>query len=107
MMDRPRTVQIHPADNVAVATELLPAGEQLIVGDAALTLSQDVPPGHKIAMRRVARGEPIIKYGFPIGRATDDIEPGSWVHSHNLSTGLSGLQDYAYAPGSTPPPYTG
>lgn len=103
-MDRPRTVQIHPSDNVAVATELLPAGERLIVGEQPLTLSQEVPPGHKIAMRRVARGEPIIKYGFPIGRATDDIEAGSWVHSHNLSTGLSGMQEYTYAPAPNPSP---
>lgn len=54
--------------------------------------------GHKYALRNIAKGEEIIKYGFPIGFATEDIEEGEHVHSHNLKTLLSGLKEYSYNP---------
>lgn len=54
--------------------------------------------GHKYALRDIQKGEPIIKYGFPIGVATDDIKCGEQVHSHNLKTALSGTLEYTYTP---------
>ena len=54
--------------------------------------------GHKYALRNIKKDEKIIKYGFPIGIATEDIEENSHVHSHNLKTLLSGLNDYTYNP---------
>lgn len=54
--------------------------------------------GHKYAIRDIQKGEPIIKYGFPIGVATDDIKCGEQVHSHNLKTALSGTLEYTYTP---------
>lgn len=54
--------------------------------------------GHKYAVRDIQKGEPIIKYGFPIGVATDDIKCGEQVHSHNLKTALSGTLEYTYTP---------
>jgi altronate hydrolase len=54
--------------------------------------------GHKVALRDIKKGEPVIKYGFPIGEATEDIPMGGHVHSHNLHTLLSGAHDYAYRP---------
>ncbi len=54
--------------------------------------------GHKYALREIKNGEEIIKYGFPIGISTEDIDENAHVHSHNLKTLLSGLKDYAYKP---------
>lgn len=106
-MSRSHTVQIHPQDNVVVAVEPLPPGLSIQVNDTVLELSEEIPAGHKIALRRIAAGEAVVKYGFPIGLATTAIEAGSWVHSHNLSTGLSGLQEYRYDPVPAPAPCTG
>lgn len=69
-------VLIHPSDNVEVNLE----------------------NGHKYACRKIKKGEPVIKYGFPIGYAQTDIEIGEHVHTHNLKSALSGLEDYSYDP---------
>lgn len=71
-------VVIHPADNVQVSLE----------------------NGHKYARRAIGAGEAVIKYGFPIGVATQDIAAGAHVHSHNLKTALGGVREYTYAPKS-------
>ena len=54
--------------------------------------------GHKYALRDIKEGENIIKYGFPIGHATENIAKGSHVHSHNVKTNLSGNLEYTYNP---------
>ena len=54
--------------------------------------------GHKYALRDIAAGENIIKYGNPIGHATQDIKCGEHVHSHNVKTNLSGNIEYKYEP---------
>lgn len=54
--------------------------------------------GHKYARRAIRKGQPVIKYGFPIGIATADIAAGERVHCHNLRTALGGARDYAYTP---------
>ena len=69
-------LRIHPADNVAV----------------------DVSTGHKVAVCDIAAGENVIKYGFPIGHATEDIKKGDAVHTHNLKTNLNEKLTYTYAP---------
>lgn len=74
------TVIINAADNVCVALNT----------------------GQKYALKNIARGQAVIKYGFPIGEATKDIASGELVHSHNLKTGLEGLRDYSYAPADCP-----
>ena len=95
----PQTVlQIDPRDDVAVALSALSAGDAVAQD---VTATAEIPAGHKVALRAIAKGEPVRKYGWPIGHATADIAAGDHVHSHNLATGLSGLEDYAYAP--TPP----
>lgn len=106
-MLKPQTVRIHPSDNVVVATEPLSAGTTVEVDGQRLALSTDVPAGHKIAVAPLAAGESVIKYGFPIGRVTAPVEPGEWVHSHNLATGLSGKQAFEYHPVPPPPPHAG
>jgi len=66
---------------------------------------QEIILGHKIAVRKIRRGEDVIKYGYPIGEATADIDEGEWVHSHNLVTGLKDILDYRCEPaGSALPP---
>jgi altronate hydrolase len=75
---------ISERDNVVVALRDLVAGT--VVSGAAL--AGDVPLGHKIAVRSIAAGETVIKYGYPIGVATQTIVAGEHVHSHNLKSTL-------------------
>ena len=93
-----KIVQITPRDMVAVALQPLAAGEAVSYGAGAVTPLSDIPMGHKVALRDIKKGEPVIKYGFPIGEATQDIPKGGHVHSHNLHTLLSGAHDYEYHP---------
>jgi len=93
-----RAVKIHPADDVAVAVQALNAGDELMVEGERVVLAGDVAAGHKVALRPLARGQTVIKYGFPIGSATAAIAPGAWVHSHNLKTCLEGVLEYGYEP---------
>lgn len=97
----PTLLKIDPGDDVAVALRGLAAGEPVADGVAARC---DIPQGHKVALRGLAEGEAVRKYGWPIGRATRAIAPGEHVHSHNLTTRLSGLETYDYAPEPAAPP---
>jgi altronate hydrolase len=85
-------VQIHPDDNVAVAPRAIAAGTR---DDSGLVFT-DIPAGHKAALRAIAPGEPVVKYGFPIGIATSPIAPGEHVHVHNVRTGLADDTDLKY-----------
>jgi altronate hydrolase len=91
-----RVVRIHPDDNVAIAVDPLAIGDVFTI-DHAREARTEIPAGHKVALARIAQGDIVMKYGFPIGRATADIEPGEWVHSHNLGTALSGAVDYQWS----------
>jgi altronate hydrolase len=97
-MEMLTTVRIHPRDNVAVALRPLEAGAEVCVEGVRLRLTEPVPAGHKIALRDLAAGEPVVKYGFPIGRTTQPVGRGRWVHAHNLQTALQGTLDYRYTP---------
>jgi altronate hydrolase len=93
---------IHSGDHVATLLEAAAAGDTVEAGAVALVARADIPKGHKIALRDLAEGEEVVKFGFPIGRATAPITAGDHVHSHNLATGLSGTLDYRYAPHAAP-----
>ena len=94
-----KTIQIAPADNVAVALCPINAGETVQSGDLSqVVVTEAIPQGHKIALKNIAKEENIIKYGFVIGHATTDIPAGSWVHTHNMATNLSGEIEYSYHP---------
>ncbi|SDP44229.1 UxaA family hydrolase [Selenomonas ruminantium] len=97
-MDRIKAVRIAAEDNVAVALTKIDKGECLQVGDVEVTACEEIPQGHKIALQSVAENENIIKYGYPIGHAAQDISPGCWVHTHNLRTNLKGEIEYVYHP---------
>lgn len=60
--------------------------------------TNEIPAGHKKALRAIKQGEPVIKYGSPIGYATCDIQEGEWVHTHNLKTLLGDVLEYTYTP---------
>lgn len=90
--------QINPKDNVAVALEELPAGTRAGLQGREITLADKLPAGHKVAMRDIAEGEQVIKYGYPIGTAREYIKAGTWVHTHNLKSRLGKLLDYKYNP---------
>ena len=91
-------LRITPQDNVAVALTALSSGQTVTVDGILLTTVTDVPAGHKVALFPIKAGEKVIKYGFPIGYAKEDIPVGAHVHVHNLHTGLSGELTYEYHP---------
>lgn len=91
-------IKIHPNDNVAVALRSLPAGKEEHLLGETITLFEDIPQGHKFALRSLNKGEQIIKYGCPIGILTEPAKPGAWIHTHNLKTGLGDLLTYTYEP---------
>lgn len=83
-----RAHRIHPADDVATALDHIAAGSSVTIGPTRIVARADVPRGHKIAVRSVAKGARVTKFGWPIGAATAAIAPGDHVHSHNLATRL-------------------
>ena len=91
-------LRITPRDMVAVALKPLKAGETVSFDGGEITLQQDLPMGHKAALRDIRKGEAVIKYGYPIGEATEDIPAGGHVHTHNLHTLLSGELEYEWHP---------
>ena len=91
-------LKINPADNVAVAVNDLKAGTQIILESQNLTLAQDIPAGHKFALTHFSAGDNVIKYGYAIGHATNEIEIGGLVNETNIKTNLEGLLDYEYNP---------
>ena len=93
-----QAVTIHPNDNVAVALMPLHAGETVMLDRGAVMLGTDVPAGHKFALEAIPGGGHVIKYGQPIGAATEAIAAGAHVHTHNLRTLLAGERKYQYAP---------
>ena len=90
----PDFIHIHPDDNVAVALHAIPAGTVF----AGIPAAQDIPQGHKMALKAISEGDQVVKYGFSIGHATAAIAPGQWVHTHNMKTNLSGEMEYTYNP---------
>ena len=88
----PDFIQIHPDDNVAVALHAISAGT-VFNGIAAKT---DIPQGHKMALRDLAPDSQVMKYGFSIGHTTASVTAGDWVHTHNMTTNLSGEMEYTY-----------
>jgi altronate hydrolase len=91
-------LKINPADNVAVAIVDLPAGEKVTVDGIEVTLNENVPAGHKFALKDFAEGENVVKYGYPIGHTQTAKKKGDWINEHNIKTNLAGLLDYTYNP---------
>ena len=90
-------IKINDNDLVVVALEPIAAGTTLDV-DGGVTTLEDIPAGHKVALVDIPEGSKVIKYGFSIGLAKEDIKKGAWIHTHNVKTGLGDLLNYTYEP---------
>ncbi len=88
-MNKDRVIVMKAKDNVATATEEMMAGSEININVAGervtIDVIENIPFGHKVAIRKIGRGEKIIKYGEIIGEATEDILPGQHTHVHNLA----------------------
>ena len=91
-----KLIRITDRDNVAVALESLPQGSVVEVENSAFTIGSNIPAGHKVALKDIAEGESVIKYGYPIGKAKSAIKKGEWVHTFNVKTALSEEAEYTY-----------
>ena len=96
-------IRLHPQDDVLIARA------QLVGGTLAesVTVKGLIPPGHKVATRAIATGEPVRRYNPIIGFATRPIAPGEHVHTHNLGVGDNGgdfARDYAFGADVKPAP---
>ncbi|MGG3306299.1 altronate dehydratase family protein [Paenibacillus lautus] len=95
-------VILHNKDDVGIALRPLSAGEHaigLLNGkEHAIEVTENVPKGHKVALRLIEPGSHVLKFGYSIGLAKEVILPGRWIHTHNLKTGLSGEVEYQYNP---------
>jgi len=93
-----KLLRITERDNVAVALTALTAGTTAEGDGIRVTLTTDVPAGHKVALCAIPKDAKVIKYGFPIGYAKEDIAEGAHIHVHNLHTNLSGELAYSWHP---------
>ena len=91
-------LKINPADSVVVCLAPKKQGDIIEVDGKQITVNQDTPAGHKVLIKDVKEGEDIIKYGYPIGHARQDMKAGDWVNENNLKTNLSGTLEYTYKP---------
>lgn len=99
-------VHLRPQDGIAVARQPIPAGTQLSIDGATVTVPVAIRMGHKFAVRPIKEGDAIQKYGQVIGFAARNIAPGEHVHVHNVKLGAF-ERDYAHAsqvPAPLPPP---
>lgn len=78
-------IHLHPDDNIAVARVPLSPGQNLEIDGVSIEVKDSVPAGHKVALRNIAAGQPIIRYGQVIGRASTNIGAGQHVHVHNVA----------------------
>ncbi len=91
-----RCILLKPGDSVAVLPEGGLAGQ--VLSGCGVILREDVPAGHKAALKDISQGSQVIKYGHPMGRATRPIAPGEKVHVHNVESGLSAEWNMTWTP---------
>ncbi len=97
-MPPPPVIRLHPDDGVVIARATLLPGAPVADKVAAV---QRIPAGHKVAVRPIAVGEPVRRYGQIIGFASAPIDPGQHVHVHNCAMG-DFAKDYAYGADAKP-----
>jgi len=95
-------LQINKGDNVVVCLRPINAGEEIKIGNHAVLALRNTPAGHKILLCDTPKDKPIIKYGYPIGRAKENLKAGEWVNENNIQTNLSGTLEYEYHPAIKP-----
>lgn len=97
-MEKASFIKINKADTVVVCLRNYTKGETINVDGKDIVVAQDTPMGHKILISDTAAGTDIIKYGYPIGHAKEDLKAGQWVNENNLKTNLAGTLTYEYKP---------
>ena len=97
-METSAIIKINPADSVVVCLRPIKKGETINVDNKSITVLQDTPAGHKVLINDAPQGTNIIKYGYPIGHARQDLKAGEWVNENNLKTNLAGTLEYEYHP---------
>lgn len=90
-------------DNVGtVVVEALNQGDEVgcngRISDIVVTANTDIAYGHKIALKDIAKGETVMKYGLSIGSAIADIKAGDHVHTHNVESNRGRGDKVADAP---------
>ena len=86
MSAAPRLILLHPDDTILVCVTPAAAGDCLSIDGAEIVAAESVGVGHKIARRALAPGDKVVKYGAAIGSVTQHVEPGRWVHLHNMKS---------------------
>ena len=94
-------IKINPADNVAVAINDVEAGVGFDIDGVSITTLARIPAGHKVALKAMAEGEDVVKYGFPIGHLLQAVPQGGLIDHSVLKTNLDGLLEYTYQPDLT------
>lgn len=92
MIKQASILHLHPHDNVAIARIALPAQFEI---EHNMTTINEIPAAHKVALQPIQRGEAVLRYGQIIGFATQAIQAGQHVHTHNLAIG-DFERDYAF-----------
>ena len=87
-MEQATFLKINSADSVVVCLQPKKKGDIIIVDGKEITINQDTPAGHKVLIVDVTEGSDIIKYGYTIGHAKQDLKAGDWVNENNLKTNL-------------------
>ncbi|HET9024355.1 MAG TPA: altronate dehydratase family protein [Burkholderiaceae bacterium] len=105
LQEVPLVLRLSPADDVVIARRQLVSGT--LIKSEGITVIGLVPPGHKVATRAIAAGQPVRRYNQIIGFATREIRPGEHVHLHNLGIGEEHgafARDYAFCADVRPTP---
>ena len=89
-------IKLYPKDNVVLATIDFKEGDEIVVDGEKITLMDDIPNAHKIAICDLKKGEEIIKYENVIGVASQEIKKGEWVHMHNIQSLIGEERNYNY-----------
>jgi len=77
---------MNPNDNCATVLKEIPKDARLHIKEISILINQNIPLGHKIALKDIKKGDLVKKYGHSIGIATEDINKGDWIHTHNLTS---------------------
>ena len=89
-MGNSHSIVVDSTDNLATAVRTVDAGETVTVDiggtERTITVGDDIPFGHKIALTDIDEGETVYKYGKSIGYASEPIAAGDWVHVHNVES---------------------
>lgn len=85
-MKSQRAILVDPSDNVVTLVQPGTTGDWAVWDGGRVRLKEEIPIGHKVAIYDIPRKNTVMKYGASIGKATDNIRQGEWVHVHNVQS---------------------